>query len=364
MTKVTYIHGLQLPKVPADERRDRGKEVPRKGYINYTAMTEGETRLALLREQVRILKAYYPEVRDLAIADELITNALETGLHGISYMPGNGAAFARKAIQQAKKNTKPAAGIFIGRRRIDAGLGDLITLQNCNNYLNPNSPQYSYENYQKCVEANKNKELLNEHLEDSSHHMLYEYAGDLNSRPAVVAAKGVNHRNVVSRISEMLEFGRGNMVYWMRNGVMRNNAKNGTEPYQPEDTITALSDSTEYPGLSGTAGIGVFPFAAVAAIIGAIASAIAATAGFVQAMKPSQAQQLRQIAQGIGTPTWGPEGIDWGGGGSNGEGGGSNGGGGGSNSGGGNNSGGADSGLSKAAPIIIGAGLLLLATSK
>jgi len=378
MTKVTYIHGI--PRPPADEWKDRGREVKKPLFLNYGIMTDGEMKLALIQEQTRILESFYPEVKELKEASQLFEKALKDGLHDISYLPGYGAGWARQAVKASTKMMRPAAGFFTVRRQ--NGLGGLIPLEDCQKYMREvynDYAQYDQVSYETtgesilCEEKNKEIRMLNEHLEPSSHHLLYEYLERPGAAPGVVAAKYALQRNAVSSLSSLLEFNRDNMRLWLRNGVMRNNARFGAEPFQPELTIDILR--TEVPLAEGMKRDSLsnsvsapFTLAALAIVIKAIAAAVAATVGLIAAMKAAKAQQLRNTAQGIGNRTFGPEDLDWmvnlppgnqppgpqppgsqnwqdpGSGSGNGE----------------------ENGLlgGNAAPLIIGAGLLLLATSK
>jgi len=323
MTKVTYIHG-----VPQNEWADRGKEVRKRPYINYGAMTVGETRLSLILEQTKILRAFYPESKELAEAENLLYSALGNGLHALRYLPGNNVPWARKAIQRAIPLTKPAAGHVAGRRSLETGVRGLIPFEDCQQYMREeNDPYAQYDSISyhdtteslACQERNKEVGLLNQHLEPSSHHLLYEYLKNPNTAPGIVAAKTVSHRNAVSGLSSLMDFNRDNMALWLRNGIMRNNATNGTQPFQPEKTIDILrTESPGYnPAQAGTSVSGPF-LVALPIILKAIAAAIGATVALVSSLKAAKAQQLRNTAQGIGSLTFGPQADDWDGPGGNG----------------------------------------------
>ena len=365
MTKVTYIHG-----VPQNEWADRGKEVRKRPYINYAAMTVGETRLSLILEQTKILRAFYPESRELAEAENLLYSALGNGLHALRYMPGNNVPWARKAIRQAIPLTKPAAGHIAGRRSLETGVQGLIPFEDCQQYMREeNDPYAQYDSIRyhdtteslACQERNKEVGLLNQHLEPSSHHLLYEYMKNPNSAPGIVAAKTVSHRNAVSGLSSLMDFNRDNMALWLRNGIMRNNATNGTQPFQPEKTneILRTESPRNKPAQAGASVSGPY-LVALPIILKAVAAAIAATVSLIATLKAAKAQQLRNTAQGIGSSTFGPQADDWfgAGGGNQPSGNGGNGGEDGGNGGNGGN------GESNTPLLLLGAGAVLLLMNK
>jgi len=298
MTKVTYLHGI-----PANEYKDRGKQVGPQAFLNYGKMTVGETRLALAAEQAKILAAYYPEDQQFAIGAQELDNLLYRGLHNGIYLGLSAPAFVRRAVGQARGKTQPeGGGILEGRSGV--GSTPLIPYDDCARFMQDTSLSFHERTrlISDCLGKNREIEILNTHLEKSAHHLLYEYAKTTNI-PATVATKRVLHRNAVSKVGQLFEFDRENLRLWLRNGIMRNNALNGAPPFQPEITIDALK-----PG----AGIGEpITIAAVTAIITAIIGAIGATVSLLQAMKAARAQEIRTVAQGIGTQTFSAEQEDW-----------------------------------------------------
>lgn len=298
MTKVTYLHGI-----PADEYKDRGKQVGPQPFLNYGKMTVGETRLALAAEQAKILAAYYPEDQQFAIGAQELDNLLYRGLHNSIYLGLSAPAFVRRAVGQARGKTQPeGGGILEGRSGV--GSTPLIPYDDCARFMHDTSLTFHQRTQaiSDCLGKNREIEILNTHLEKSAHHLLYEYASASNI-PGIVTTKRVLHRNAVSKVGQLFEFDRPNLVLWLRNGVMRNNAINGAPPFQPEKTIDALK-----PG----AGIGEpITIAAVTAIVTAIIGAIGATVSLLQALKAARAQEIKSVANGIGTPTFGPEKEDW-----------------------------------------------------
>jgi hypothetical protein len=304
MTKVTYIHGINeskaTPKKKAEQR-----------YIDYSAMTDGELRLVLMAEQLEIVAEYYGSDEHKALQTYLET-AIQSGIHGSTVgamIPGrNGQALARE-IARARTMRRPAAGRLTTRRQ---GVnGGIITLQNCEELKDFQEDRFGlgWGTYvdtpesRACEEQNKNLTFLNEHLEGSAHHLLYEYVATQTN--STVNTKRVLHRNAVSTLAELTEVDRDNLRLWMRNGVLRNNIKFGAAPIQPEDVIDTLSTS------GGSAGIGTPFLAMLPALLSAFAAAVGTAAALIAAMKQEKRQRMLLSAQGIGTPTFGPEQIDW-----------------------------------------------------
>lgn len=321
MTTLVYIQGpTKSKRPPVDELKDRGKEVPAPAFIDYTAMTAGEMKIALLRDQVGILKAFYPEVKDYQTAYNVLDAALKDGLHNISYLPGNAAQFIRAEVLQAIREKQPAASLITRRRNILSGIGDLITdsgnwssgsssgspgnlipMSDCG--TNPQSPYYI-----QCQKDNFYRNLLNKNLEKSSHHLLYAYVNNPNERPTVVAAKNLFHNLAIEKFHQVTNVGVDNLRLWIRNGVMRSNAQNGTEPYQPEQTIQALAELVPEKQKTSVEG---FPLLALIPIIKAIAGAVFATIAVIKSFKKEDQLKIEGAVQNIGLPSFGPQESDW-----------------------------------------------------
>lgn len=314
MTKISYISGI-----PQDEWADRGAKVPDQNFINYTALTEGELNLALLNEQLNILSNYYPEIKDFSAGKTMIDNALYKGIHGAP--PAFGILSPElqkvaKAITKARKKTSAATGRYIFGRKSSkmGGVEDpLVPLNECWKILEnvePNDPNWGSAQaaYKACQDDNKYRPILNTHLEKSSHHLLYEFtkAQELSVYPTQVVVKATLHKAGTSTLHKVTNLSSENIRLWMRNGIMRTNAKKGTEPYQPEQTIQILAENAGE-------GIGVLPIAVIVAIITAIAAAATAAAQLISSIKssnPADAYKFQEV-QGIGTGAFGPENGDW-----------------------------------------------------
>lgn len=322
MTKVSYLAGI-----PEDEKKDRAKQVPNKPFFPVNSMTKGELRLALYREQFRILAAYYPEDRIWKQGVSIIDNALYRGVHAIGAthvgsLPGRLLPLLQQ-IKKAKKEIQPANNQFlISRNQI--GNDPLVDLLNCdplqddindlleqiNQYQTPPADLVRLLGdkeaaLQACEEENEMRDLLNEYLEESAHHLLYEWVGNANAEPPIVATKTTLHKIGQDRISQASGIDDDLVRLWMRNGIMRQNAKKEIGPLQPEQTIQALKENA---GES----IGIDP-ATIIAIFTIIAAAAKAASAIIQAIKQTKPQQAQLFAdlQGIGTKPWGPEAADW-----------------------------------------------------
>lgn len=305
MTQISYIAGIG-----ADEFKDRGLLIPERNVVNYTAMTDGEMKLTLLAEQVNMLAAFAPEDKDLQKAKNILVDALYKGVHRTP-LPGGihtgTLATVVSAIRQAQRNTRPAAGKIFGRvNGIGQGIGDpLVPMADCTtSFWDDSSNGWIVGDDPECMKLNKIKKILNDNLEKSSHHILYEFVKNPNATTPTVAAKSLNHRSVNATLSQISKVNNTNMISWVRNGIIRNNAIQGAGAIQPEKTIEIFKEK------HAVSGIGAFP---IVAIIAAIAAAITATAQLVASLKQQDPQQaaLWNQFQGIGTGVFGPEGEDW-----------------------------------------------------
>lgn len=315
MSSIAYIHGI-----PQDEIADRAREIPRPEVIDYSLMTEGELRLSLMREQLQILSAFYPEVKDYRTGLQAIEDTLQSGLHAHSTLSGFNPGLARYEISRSRFQSRPAVSVD----RL-AGLGGVADecaaerqayQEKMNGFLraafwNKKKRRQEMEaallKLNDCLGLLDFQRVLNDHLESSSHHLLYKYVPNPNAVPNVVSTKAVNHRVAIENLAQTSGLSLENVATWVRNGVMRNNAKKGIEPYQPEETINIMA--TEIPE-NPSAVSGAF-LAALPVILKAVAAAASATAVMIAAMKQEKRQQFTANLQGMGNPSFGPQGDDW-----------------------------------------------------
>lgn len=310
MTKISYIHSV----VPYDEWSDRGAEIPAQNYINYSAMTSGEMKLALLQEQLSMLAAFYPEKKEFQQGKSMLENALYRGIHGAPPAFGiltPGLQAVAGAINKARRNNRPANGLAIVQRQDTrmGGIGNpLVPMQDCEplmqEYYATNN-MATLEKYKLCREANKYVPTLNQHLEKGSYHLLYEFTTpQQGAEYNFVATKRVLHKAGTTTMHNITKVEQENLRLWMRNGVMRSNTKKGIAPLQPEQSIAALKENAG-------AGVGIDPVTLIA-IIGAITAAIIELSKLVANIKATSKNQYAfQEVQGIGTGPFGPAAEDW-----------------------------------------------------
>lgn len=306
MTKVSYIHGI-----PKSEWQDRGANVPAPSFLDFHNMTEGELKLNLLREQLSILNGFYPEVEQYREGEQVLSDTLKDGLHKKTFaISGTGPVrqYVNKAIAEVRQMGQPAAKMW----RKQTAIGDpIIDIDNCDQYAIIEEDEFGRYlsnpvEYNECLKQNEYKKILNSKLEDSAHHILYTFVSNPNLQPATVAAKTVNHRGVVALWHDITGISTDNLQLWIRNGVMRSNAKKGAEPLQPELTIDVLKE-----GSSTSVGIAPALLAALPAIISAIAAAVSATALLISSLQNKDRLKFESSFDGIGLPPFGPEQMDW-----------------------------------------------------
>lgn len=277
--------------------------VPPKNYIDTFNMTSGEITGILLYEQANIISSQEPENKEVASDRGKVKDALFLGLNGkgIEAIKSIKNAQLRSALIRAHKENKSISGL----RNNGAGISDpLIPMEDCSIYLNSAYGQNNPQEYARCENHNRYKRMLNEHLEGSAHHLLYEYQENPNLATPTVAAKKVLHEGAVGALANITGISRQNIRLWLRNGVLRENAKRGIGALQPEQTIPALAEA-ERQGISG------LPVPVILAIIAAISSAIAGTLQLIAGLKAAEQERLRFAAQTIGQKNFGPLASDW-----------------------------------------------------
>jgi hypothetical protein len=339
MTKISYIHGLK-----PNEIKDRAKNVTPQNMIDFSAMTEGELRLALLAEQVSMLSQFYPERQDLQQSLDLLNNTLYKGVHataGVGSFSQLSASqqVVAQAIRNARKQFRPANGrrVYgrttqgIGKKGIDPPISQapLVPLLDCDEFTveqmgieydeldNPTTiletvpiqPQYS-----ECINENINRKILNEHLEKSAHHLLYEFvaAQELNQVPQNVNFKANMHKLGRNKLSEITGISNDLIRLWLRNGVIRYNIFSGNEPMQPEESIDILKQGA-FENTNLDDHIGSFVLTILIPLLKALAAAIAAIVALVQATKQKENMPVSvwDQVQGIGTPDFSADNQDW-----------------------------------------------------
>lgn len=339
MTKLTYIHGI-----PSSEWTDRGRNVAAPTYMNYSAMTEGELRAALVYDQLKIYSEFYPENQDYRRAAAVLQDAIFTGLHGPS-LPnsalsgGQAYAFARTLLERSRRLTQPAAHYMVNRPAIGKGrddffdpvaalelFGALASLVGHPDQVTEKQPQVGFllPILGISLFAKKKKEpttaelqakyqkLLNEKLEGSSHHILYNFVANPNAESGTVAAKTLNHRLAVAKWAEITGLSEENIRQWLRNGVLRGNAKQGIAPLTPEDSIETLRVGVPQKNASASSGVGEpITIGLVIAILSAISGAVAVTAQLINSLEARDSLRFKSSLGDIGLTPFGPEETDW-----------------------------------------------------
>lgn len=350
MTKISYIHGI-----PADELAGRGLEAPAQAaYIPYTQLTEGEMRLALLREQAAVYAAAYPEVPAFRRAVRMYDGALIQGIHngGVHFVGAIDADLQNVArqINQAKRLQRPAAGAFYTPRPSNGigRIGEIVPpsiTEDCEDYATrmtnryyggsdtagPLKFQYKamlallpakkkwLEYLGKCETQKAIEALYNAKLEGASHHVLYHRVSDVY-RPIIgtrVDVKRILHQAGVGALAYTGDMSSSLMSMWVETGILRSNATGGVGAVGSVETSFALSDDPEaaYIAYQKTVaaaqknriGAAQIPVAAVIALVTA-ALTVADTI-----LKTASAKKAGAFASanGFGTEAYSAAKTDW-----------------------------------------------------
>lgn len=315
MTKISYIHG-----VPGNERKDRGGEVGKPMFIDYTVLTTGEMKAALLYEQLDIFKKYYPEAaKEYQAAQDKLVQAFQKGLGAIDTSTGYGQLMqtVNRVIAQAKNQNRPAAGKYYSLGQA----ADFVPLQgeNCIPILDElrrvrkrlfsgNAQKEVETRLEACRQQERLVAILNQYLEKSGHHLLYAYApANVTAKYGAVAAKRVFHNNAIGGFHNISRLNQANLRDWLRNGIIRYNAKGGLDPLQPEATVETFKNSVVD---STKDGVGLDP-ATATLIVTIIVAALKATVDLIAQLNRGEQNQMDAYARGIGTAPFGPEEIDF-----------------------------------------------------
>lgn len=295
MTKVSYIHGFS-----PSEALQRAQNVPAQNYIDYANMTEGDLRLHLLFEQVNILAGFYPENQGYQEAREKLGEVKNPSIKGYSMKVGKMGPLDRY-IAEMKRRRDPAVQI---RRPAISGALD-CALDNFSGSFGSKIKQQAA-----CLKKLAYTGLLNERLEQSGHHIMYAFE-ERGNVPGVVAAKALNHRLVIAKFEEITGISGENLRMWTRNGIMRQNAKQGIEPYSPEASINIMREVIPYKRTQGIGEPASAFLIALPKIIAAIGAAVSATAILIDSLEARDSLRFRATVGDIGLAPFGPEESDW-----------------------------------------------------
>ncbi len=347
MTRITYIHAI-----PADEIRDRGAAVTKsQRYLNYTNMTEGEMKLALLQEQARMLSQAYPEMAYLKTASAMLDNALYKGVHGGIQFHGivDPALYdVARSITNARGQSRPAGGTFLNERNIfaSAGIGDSIvpvTTEDCEDYATRMAnkkygldrkkfwwkalPFGGKKGHWKQFEAEcKTKKdiegILNRAITGSSHHVVYKSLDVLKPvlRNTFVRTKNLLHLAGVQGLGNAADVNKTLMNQWVETALMQANAGYGFGPV--DSVVTSLSIAPD-PGATANAyfsgntsekqekiGLVVATITAVTALVAAIGAAVGKAAEMQKELNAKK-NGVMAAANGFGTEAFRAETSDY-----------------------------------------------------
>lgn len=357
MTKVSVVHGL------SSGTNNRTDDKPRKlapwKPIAWGKLTEGEYRMALVAQQIEIVKDWYGDPSGkLEASIEAINNTLYAGVHriGAVNVASNVLPDVVKLIRTAKTLIQPAGQVYSSFRDprkeglIPDYIGimsddefkkfseDLIASGECAEEFNYskealNHPGLFFGNLAnaKTLEIAKRTDLgkahkiklirecrnqaeiykvFNKQLVPGSSYVLYNFNQNTSVAPARVETKTILHkasRDVLGpRISGL---SKTNMDLFLRNGIMHSSADqtNGElDPTPPEELIKILIAGNQE-------GIGFEPLSTAAIVTLAIKFLVAAATamGALAALLPPKDQVALNTIQGFGTDALTPDVSDW-----------------------------------------------------
>lgn len=315
--ELIYMHGMNNAIQYYDERFDIS--TPRK--FDYLNLSDGQFLLQLLQEEIDIDRSYYGDPNgELERSSALIKDALIYGLHTKDVT-------SSKAVYLKSKNENYVYNVILSASKrngiIGGGLARLGSFEQpqmseqCQQAINDyNSARLKLSNgfpvpnwaeiqsaYTLCQKIYV-QDLLNNNLNNTSHHFLYNYATpQIQNRHNIVAAKATLHKAGIDGLSEVSGISSITLSQWVRNGIKRGNQIGGIPPWSPEETIGVL-DTGQRPSISGVA-------EDIVAIGEVLVKVLAVVAPLIGSLKQrDQAGILAQIP-GIGGPTYNPSLDDW-----------------------------------------------------
>lgn len=347
MTRVKYIAGI-----PYGEYMQRGANVGPASYIPYTQLTVGEMKLALLKQQAHLYAQVYPDVPEYKKAVSMLSNALNAGVsNGIKFIgavPDELQEVAR-AIANAKNQTAPASGKFMGpRTSLSQGINadpivpvvyrEYDCVQKAAEWTNQFYRQNKdWDWYEKVAKITKKAEyvrylgfkaecetkayfenLLNQRLEQASCHMLYK--GMPNDFKPAIGTQALNKKLFqvlgIEAVANAAEVKQDLLSLWTEVGIQRSNVTNGNAPYgsfvssalltpEPQKWAQVANDAKSKIGEPIT-----ITLAAVTALVAAIGTALAEAAKLRNGVEQKK-QFAFSSAQGFGSPAISPEQNDF-----------------------------------------------------
>lgn len=342
MTKISY-----MAHVPADEYRDRGKMMGADDYIPFTQIAEWQTRLAILRNHAKHLAAWGQDQSYLRASD-MLTDAMQRGTYRNTGVRSNAEAWAHSAIQAIMPQSGIGALIAIEapdirtNRAFVAKYRSLLWSAGYTEYIQRAESQSGYSQkywanklfedkrfgeldrdkmraayegleakYQDLVKV---ESIINAHLPNASHHVLYFSLDEKLTYPTRVDVKRILHDSGVSAIATMADVEASTAKLWTATSIKNKNMANGAGTLGPVESSFAIAPNgdqllAEYQKRISGAAVGIAPAVALA-IISLIAAAVtAAQVIYVESQKTKQLALTN--VKGFGTPALSAEKTDW-----------------------------------------------------
>ncbi|MGL5131990.1 MAG: hypothetical protein ACRC78_05640 [Planktothrix sp.] len=336
-TNIFMVNGL--------EAQERGLNVKPNTYLPYTRMTEGQMKLALLKQQADVYAQYYPEMAEYRQASVMLENALYRGeaynISGINYRPM--LMQVGREIERSQKIFKPASKVYIQPENgINADIVDIINVSNPNDCDKYATDQTNLKEGKKlatwqykampfgglkgrwlqhraiCEVSIEIEKILNSTLDDGAYHMLYKSLPSKLLYPAAVETKKILHGGGVQGLALAAEVAKGLMDGWVETTILKNNANRGVGPVGSAISGVYLSEDRDNLAeavnqiINPTNGIGAVgvTIVAVTALVTAVAGAIGAAAK-MQAELNKKKSGVLNVAQGFGTAAYNPDTTDW-----------------------------------------------------
>jgi hypothetical protein len=280
MAKIDYLHGVSAAvhtgraKPSASERiANAPKSVLPKTFIDYTAMTEGQLTLGLLDQLTRLQSAYYGDPDGMYQKALNIIYQTAKDPHRISGHVGyiDPQLYGlMNYIEYARERSKPAG---IASAHIGDFASDRKAIMDACKHARAEQAKTRTKNCgfpasHTCLEENKRAEAYipkkldgsvwnkndlsvfikncseqiffmdayNQYLENTSPHLLYEFA-DRSILTGTANFKANNHRLSNSTMARYSKLDRANIVLWERLGISRISASKGLADISPEGLI-------------------------------------------------------------------------------------------------------------------------------
>lgn len=302
-TRISYLSGIGADQTPLTIQS--GNAIAKQPYIEYLGMSEAKLLVTLGKRSQEIRLSTIPNHPDAAAWQRNIQRANDflSGKGGAVTMAGTDTAVDRQFIQFLDyAQDKTHASFMHGMH------GDPLSMEDCGrstgtwDYDDQNNWVYFPANpdFYNCSMRNAKKkgvqDALNEYLEKSGHHVLYNFIGNLNDTTNIVAQKGFLHQNYVQEIKTISGLSRDAVLLWIRNGIEDANARKGLGILNPEATIQKLMEGAgddrfdiENPSQFPNIGIDPVTVGLIIALCVLLVKAQAVALSFILALKQKDA---------------------------------------------------------------------------